>query len=263
MISHVRDLDRTQQVVQKDLVLNDAEIATLDELLAGRQKRIPIQYLTGQAHFMGLKLKIEAGVFIPRTDTESLVEIVVDKLKEACREEDEMLLVLELGVGSGAISIALLRRLPNLQIVAIDLSNKALQVTRDNAARHAVLDRLSLFREEKWWTLSSKFRALVSNPPYIPKAQKDSLEPEVGLHEPASALFGEDEDGLGFYRLIAEHAGGVLAPGALIAVEVGDGQALSVSEIFAAGGFENPQSHKDVNGLERVVTAYQRQGADF
>lgn len=249
MVEHVISMSRSQQFICKDLPLSETQLSKIDSMLNHRRKRVPIQYLTEEAYFMGLTFKIRRGVFIPRPDTEALVEIAMKNLSQLFSQKSK-LRVLEIGVGSGAICVSLLKKMPDLEIVGIDLSDAALALTRENAAHHQVLDRLKLIRSSKWWEVEERYDAIVSNPPYIPLSQSAGLQPEVGLHEPKEALFGGDDDGLSFYRELAERA---RVP--YIAVEVGDGQADAVCDLFKQKSFEDVASHKDLNGLPRVVTA--------
>ncbi|MBX9670002.1 MAG: peptide chain release factor N(5)-glutamine methyltransferase [Candidatus Obscuribacterales bacterium] len=251
MIEHILGLSRSAQLAALDALVDDVQLTRLMEMIDARRLRMPIQYILGEAYFMGLKLKVRSGVFIPRPDTETVVECVIEKMK-GVRSPSK---ALEIGVGSGAIAISLLKNLDELEVVAVDASPVALETTAENAATHGVSERLTLFREETWWTVSDKFQLLVSNPPYIPRHQTKDLQPEVGLYEPELALFGTGEDGLGFYRDIASNGCNVLdANGAFVVVEVGDHQAKDVAAIFANAGFLDVECLQDLTGMERVVS---------
>jgi len=252
MVEYVTGLRPSQQLFART-VLDEEQLSKLDSVLAARARRVPIQYILEEAYFYGLKMKVRPGVFIPRPDTEALVEVVLAKF--ASMFANENIKALEIGVGSGAICVSLLSKTERLNFLGVDVSTEALAVTRENAVAHNVDSRLVLQCEEKWFTLGRKFNALISNPPYIPRRDQKELQPEVGLHEPEAALFGFDEDGLGYYRQIAVHAKDVLCPPALIAVEVGDGQADAVRGLFLQANFKDVTEHSDLNGLARVVAA--------
>jgi release factor glutamine methyltransferase len=255
MIEHVSGMRPSQQMISLAGKLNEEQLDKLDTILSAREKRIPIQYILEETYFMGLKLKVRPGVFIPRPDTETLVEVSLKKLNQIYAGSSNKIALLEIGVGSGAIAVSLLKAMSNLDVVAVDVSEDALAVSRENAVSHKVDGRLILKQEPNWWTIDQRFQALVSNPPYIPLHQKETLQPEVGLHEPELALFGTDEDGLGFYRQICQTADNVLDRNGFIAVEVGDEQAEAVRLLFIEAGFGEVETHNDLIGIARVVTA--------
>lgn len=255
MVEHVSTMNRAQQLVCSDLPLTDKQIEQLEVHLGQRQKRMPIQYCLETTEFCGLKFKIRSGVFIPRCDTESLVEHSLSLLKNL--DEKEAIKVLEVGVGSGCISISLLKKNPKILATATDISEEALSLTLENAELHQVFPRLSLKNEGLWWLLDEKFDLIVSNPPYIPLDQKSDLEPEVVEFEPHEALFGRDPDGLRFYRKLSTTAMDLFgSTGGYIALEVGDGQAQKVKEIFEEAGWKKLQIEKDINGNFRVVSGF-------
>lgn len=254
MIEYVSQLRPSQQLLAMQEPLSEQQLVQLDTIIGERAKRVPIQYILEEAYFMGLKLKVQAGVFIPRPDTETLVEVSEKNFKKLFAEKPFSLL--EIGVGSGAISVSLLNLFCNLDVVAVDVSEKALAISAENARTHGVDSRLTLKQESQWWTLGQRFNALVSNPPYIPRHQETSLQVEVAKYEPELALYGTDEDGLGYYRQIGELARSVLHPElGFLAVEVGDGQAHDVKTIFEQSGFSNIEVHDDLCQIPRVVSA--------
>ncbi|MBX9693335.1 MAG: peptide chain release factor N(5)-glutamine methyltransferase, partial [Cyanobacteria bacterium] len=203
-IEHVTGMNPSRQLVCLDLPITEENMCLLERFLRERKRRVPIQYILGKAMFMGLELKVTPGVFIPRCDTETLVEVFVSKVMAS--NASKGLRILEIGPGSGAISIAILSRLANSQVVAADISRAAVAITKENALRHGVINRLEVVHTESWWELEGEFDAIVSNPPYIPSSKAAELQPEVALHEPSTALFGGDEDGLEFYRHLVDRA---------------------------------------------------------
>ncbi|MDZ4837606.1 MAG: peptide chain release factor N(5)-glutamine methyltransferase [Candidatus Melainabacteria bacterium] len=253
MIEHVAHLRPSQQLLSMRVKLSEEQLVRLDTILGARAERVPIQYILEEAYFMGLKLKIKPGVFIPRPDTETLVEVTVKNLKKLF--PDKQISLLEIGIGSGAIAISLLTMMRNLEVVAVDVSDQALAISAENAKTHGVDSRLKLIKESQWWTVGRGFHALVSNPPYIPRHQEPTLQLEVAKHEPELALYGTDEDGLGYYRQIGAQIGSVLdLERGFVAVEVGDGQAQDVQSIFQQSGFADIEMHNDLCQIPRVVS---------
>lgn len=254
IIEHVTGMNAVERELKWDDSLDSSACRELESILTRRATREPLQYCLGYGWFRGMRIAVQPGVFIPRTDTETLCELTTRRLAAIGMEGE--LRGLEVGVGSGCISVALLRENANLQMVAVDVSQEALDTARVNARTHEVSSRLTLskcdFRE---FTLSG-FHAIVSNPPYIPQAVFDGLEPEVRVFEPSTALIGWGEDGLDFYRHFAKFAlPKLFAPFGFAAVEVGDGQAEQVMKIMRSAGMNKVECIEDVNGLPRVVVA--------
>jgi release factor glutamine methyltransferase len=260
VIEHVTAFNAAAQILHANEHLSRDQNEQVDEILQKRGRRMPLQYCLGYQWFMGTKFLVQPGVFIPRTDTETLVVVAKDLLTRVSRLHQPgapALTVGEIGIGSGAISISLLKQMPSLQIVACDVSAQALSVAAANAGRHGVGERLQLLAGDWTVVMPRSLNAIISNPPYIPPCQKQQLQPEVRDYEPEAALFGPGDDGLGFYRAIASCGKSFLADGrGLVAVEVGDGQSEAVRAMFAADAWTDCQVHFDVNGLARVVSAW-------
>lgn len=252
IIEHITGLRRAQRLLEPETPVTEQQKLLLAEILSRRAEGEAVQYCLGEAWFMNHRFVVRQGVFIPRADTEALVESVLRRLKHVRNP-----VVAEVGTGSGAIAVSLLAERTDAKVFAAEASPTAFQVTLENASSCGVANRLILTRAD-WldWLPSVKppLDAFVSNPPYIPRRQQTELAREV-LGEPHLALFGLDEDGLGFYRQFAEHIRTRLKPDGFIAVETGDGQADAVAEIFANNHWENPLTERDLNGNKRVVTA--------
>lgn len=216
-----------------------------------RERREPLQYCLGEAYFRSNKFVVRPGVLIPRPETEHLVEVTLAILD---REKPSRLL--EIGSGSGAIAVSLLRECPSLSVLAVDISEAACAVTRQNALLHEVADRLSVACLDWRQLLSSgnKFNGIVSNPPYIAPAHRPSLLPEVAWWEPPEALFAA-EDGLFFYREFAAQAAHLLVPDGFLACELGHGQYQAVACMWQEHGWSLTHVIKDLSGIERVVVA--------
>lgn len=220
--------------------------------IQARAARIPLQHLTGCQCFMGLEFKVNENVLIPRQDTETLVEQV---LKE-CTDPDSS--ILDVCTGSGCIAVSLAKLGGYRSVTAVDISEEALKVAEEN--RNRILgenrERLRLIKSDMLEGLKrdERFDVIVSNPPYIPSKVIEELEPEVRDHEPRLALDGE-EDGLKFYRILANSCMSHLKSGGVVCMEIGFDQGRDVSELFLKAGFEGLQVIKDMAGLDRVVRA--------
>lgn len=253
IVEHVSGMNRSQQLVCADIPVTDRQTAKMERYILQRQARMPIQYCLEVADFAGFKFKVKQGVFIPRTDTETLLE---EALRLCGKLGDRPVIkVLEVGVGSGALSVSLLKKMPRTRLTGTDISEDALSVTLENARQHKVLKRINLKHEGLWWLLDERFDLVICNPPYIPLSEKESLEPEVVEYEPHEALFGRDPDGLRFYRKLSTTIPKMIdLAGGYMAVEVGDKQADKVQEVFKEAGWGSLNCQRDVNGISRVVS---------
>lgn len=231
--------------------LGEAEQAGFAALVERRAAREPIQYILGTEEFMGLPFRVSPAVLIPRLDTAVLVEQAAARL--AGRGPVR---VADIGTGSGAIAIAVAHLLPAAAVVAVDLSAEALAVAAANARANGVADRVQFRQgdlvEPLGEGLNGGFDAILSNPPYIGEGEMAELMPEVREWEPRLALT-PGPDGLLFYRRLAREAPRCLAPGGLLGVEVGIGQAGAVARLFAEAGLEGITVHKDTAGIDRAV----------
>lgn len=238
-------LDRVGLYVNYEKPLSDSELKSCREMVARRAQREPLQYILGTQEFCGLDFEVNPAVLIPRHDTEVLVA-------EALKKCGSALKILDVGVGSGCIAVALARALPAAAVWGVDSSPAALEVARRNAQRHGAAIRLlpgSLFEPVP----DERFDLIVSNPPYIPTADIAGLQPEVRDYEPHAALDG-GPDGLDCYHSLVPQSPGHLAPGGWLMVEVGTGQAAQVKEIFSQTGcFTELFIASDPSGIGRVV----------
>jgi len=237
-------LDRVGLYLNFDKPLTEAELTAYRSLVARRANREPLQYILGSQEFCGLEFAVTPAVLIPRHDSEVLVEEALRRAGATCR-------ILDIGLGSGCIAVALAARLPGAEVCGVDNSPEALAVARDNAERNGV--RLTIFAGSLFEPVpGERFDIIVSNPPYIPTGDLAGLEPEVREFEPHAALDG-GVDGLDFYRLIVRETVGHLQPGGWLLVEVGVDQAEAVKELFAVGNYADIFTARDAGGVERVV----------
>ncbi len=253
LLSHILGKDRMYLYVNFDQPLEADELAAFREAVKQRAKRVPVAYITGRKEFFGLPFSVTPAVLIPRPDTEVLVEASLRRLQGR-----EAPLILDVGTGSGAIVISLLRKLPAARAVAVDISPDALSVAAGNAASLGVADRLEFVRGDLLAPVAGQvFDAIVSNPPYIAAKELAGLAPELGF-EPRTALAG-GADGLDFYRRLAAGSAAHLRPEGFLAVEVGAGQAGAVAALAtAATGLAAVETVKDYAGVERVIVMERR-----
>jgi release factor glutamine methyltransferase len=219
-------------------------------LLERRRKGEPIQYIAGETEFYGLPFRVTPDVLIPRPETEHLIEKVLELATSFQQPR-----IVDIGTGSGAIAVALAHHLPQAQITATDISEPALAVARENAERNGVAGRLRFLQGDLLVPVADRqFDIVVSNPPYVSSADRESLSLEVRDHEPAQALFAGDE-GLTIYRRLIPAAFAALAPGGFIALEIGYGQASAVQALLGDSGFTDTKLTPDLQGIPRVATA--------
>lgn len=244
-------LKRLDLYLQFDRPLTSAELAEFKARLRRRAKREPLQYIEGEAAFRDLLLRVDRRVLIPRPETELLVDEVL-----AWARGREGLRALDVGTGSGAIALSLATEGSFAQVVATDVSADALEVAsanRDAAAPDAAVE----FREGSVYepVRGERFDVVVSNPPYIGEAERETLDVGVRDWEPARALFS-GEAGLEVIRELVAGAPEALRPGGLLALEIGWQQADAVASLVrAAGGFSEPVVRRDLAGRDRIVTA--------
>jgi release factor glutamine methyltransferase len=228
--------------------LSPEQAAALDDYLSRRERREPVAHILGRKGFWSLMLKVGPEVLTPRPDTEMVVTAALEALPP-----DAPAQILDLGVGSGAILLAVLHDRPAAKGLGVDLSEEALAVARDNAASLGLAGRTALLRGD--WTTGlsdATFDLVLANPPYIPSADIDTLEPEVRQYEPRSALDG-GPDGLDAYRILAPEILRVLKPGAAFVVEIGHDQGPAVQDLFAAAAADELRVGQDLSGRDRIV----------
>ena len=253
LVGHALHLDRARLIAQSDRILEAREINVINALAARRLKREPVSRILGQKEFWSIALAITPDVLVPRPETETVVEGALDFVVRGGLRM-EKLRVLDIGTGSGALLLALLRELPNATGIGTDISTGALKVARENAARCGVEGRCTFVVCDIASVVEGPFDLLVSNPPYIARDEITSLAPEVKNYDPTVALDGGD-DGLAAYRAIAADAKRLLAPGARMFVELGAGQEAAVRDLFTNVGLIAGIVRTDLAGIPRVLGA--------
>ena len=250
LLLHASGRTRTNLLAHGEDQFIAAHATHYQSLLERRAHGEPIQYITGETEFYGLPFRVTPDVLIPRPETEHLVETVI-----ALARSFNAPRIVDVGAGAGAIAVALSHHLPNAQIATTDLSAAALAVARENAQRNRVDDRIRFLHGDLLAPVDGEqFDGVVSNPPYVPSLDRESLSVEVREYEPSLALFA-GEDGLEIYRRLIPEAFASLARGGFIALEIGYGQADEVGNLLGSAGFtRRSRCTPDLQGILRVVT---------
>lgn len=250
LVGHALGLKRMQLYLQFERTLSEAELGSIRPLVRRRGQREPLQYIVGTAEFHGLKLKVDRRSLIPRPETELLVEMAVNRHPTPPER------VLDLGTGSGAIALALARAWPAAKVVAVDISAQALALARENAEATGTGANVT-FVESDWFgglPASGRFDLIVANPPYLSVREAAESSPEVREFEPPGAL-ASGADGLGALRTILGDAPRFLAPGGMLALEMGCSQREEIARLAAENGLAGIESAKDLAGRDRFLFA--------
>jgi len=257
LLSDVLGLTRLELFCQYDRPVLGVEVDRYRELVRRRAGGEPLQRILGETEFYSRPFKMEQGVFIPRPETERLVEAAV-RLLEPLRRSDRTPVAVEIGCGSGAIAVCLALEMPRLQVYASDVNPRAVALTLRNARLLGAGSRVHAEEGSRFDPLPQHLRGqvdlLVSNPPYIRSEELAGLPVEVRDHDPIAALDG-GADGLRFYQALAAGMGDWLRPGGYVAVEIGADQGAAVSGIMVASGGHEVSLSQDYAGRDRVVTA--------
>lgn len=233
--------------------LTDAEQAAFNHALARRKNHEPVQYITGRTEFYGLEFIVSPAVLIPRPETEILVENAVEFLRDTRRAR-----FCEVGVGSGCISVSMLTQLPRASAIAVDLSPEALEVARQNAEKHNVIDRLDLRLSDVFDSVAEDgFDAVVSNPPYVSIVEIATLDREVRNFEPEMALT-DNSDGLEVIRKILAHSSHKLRPGGVLFMEVGYEQSTRILPLLSPEKWADVRFFSDLQSIPRILRAFRR-----
>lgn len=240
-------IDRAEFYMNPNGEVKEELLEELESVLKQREQRVPLQYLMGECEFMGYDFYVDEQVLIPRQDTECLVELAV----ESIRKELTKVRVLDLCTGSGCIGISVAKLCPDTEVTLADISDGALSVAKKNAQNLGV--DVTLIKGNLFENIEGRFDYILSNPPYIPSEVIEGLMPEVKEHEPRLALDGE-ADGLSFYRRIINAAPDYLNSDGRIYFEIGAEQGEDLTRLMNERGFCEVKVHKDLAGLDRIVT---------
>ena len=250
LLAEILKCKRLELYLAFDKPLAENEVQVYREAIRKRGLRIPLQYIVGNIEFYGLKLIVNENVLIPRPETELLVEKIIND-----SDKSTNLKILDIGVGSGNISLSISKNLPNSKVVAIDISKTALDVANQNAEINSLQDRIEFrlfdIMNDNLNSLG-KFDLIVSNPPYVSENDYESLEPELKNHEPKIALT-DNSNGISFYKHIVEASDQLLKKPGKIYFELGIDQSAQVQEYFKQNNFTNIKITKDYSGIERII----------
>ena len=246
LLAQALDVPRSYLVSHPDDTLDDAAQARFDQAVDKREQHVPIAYLVGEREFWSLTLMVSEATLVPRPETELIVELALAELKH-----DEQRRVVDFGAGSGAIGLAIARERPHCDVVLTDISRAALDVARENARQHDIHN--VRFFEGSWAdpVLGERFDLIVSNPPYVQENDPALLELR---HEPRQAL-AAGRDGLEALKIIVRDAPSIAAPDAKLIIEHGAEQREDVRQLLEKQGYRTVQTHDDLAGLARVITA--------
>jgi len=275
ILEEKQQLKRIDLALNPDLTFSNAEIQLWNSILEQLQKEIPIQYLLGKTSFYGLDFEVNENVLIPRPETEELVEWIIQSQKVEVRsgklemgsgklgEEQSAKLereqqirkinILDIGTGSGCIAIALSKNLPNAEVFAVDVSEKALATAEKNAIINEV--NVTFLKKNILETddLEQQFDLIVSNPPYVRELEKKEIKKNVLDNEPHLALFVDDNDALVFYRKIAELAQKNLSPKGQLFFEINQYLGKEMMELLEKMNFQNIELRQDIYGNDRMI----------
>lgn len=252
LIGHALGLEHATLVSAADRKLTATEIAQIESLAKRRLAHEPVAHILGRKEFWGLELQITGEVLVPRPETETIVEAVLELLSS---KRNESLRIVDLGTGSGALLIALLHEFQNATGIATDISPAALDIARANVWKHGLNKRVDFVLCSYGTALPDGYDLVVSNPPYIRSSDIASLAPDVKDYDPRLALDG-GADGLDAYRAIAADARRLVVPGGLMVLEVGAGQAGEVRDLLVNAGMSaKGPPHPDMAGIPRAVVA--------
>ena len=247
LLRAVTGWDRAFVLAHEEELLDAKVEHSFRAAVARRALGEPVQYIVGKQEFWGLSLKVTPAVLIPRPETEHLIEAVLARVSR-----DAGLQIADVGTGSGAIAIALATELSRARVLATDISEDALQIARENAARHGVAERIDFVRCDLLPDASSKFDVIASNPPYIADGERDSLAREVKDFEPRQALFS-GATGYEIYQRLLPMAALFLKPDGWLVLEIGAGQAAGLREMLRE--WRDVETIRDLANIERVVCA--------
>ena len=256
LLSHLLKKQRIYLYVHFDEPLQAEELAAYREMIKKRVAHVPVAYILGEKEFMGLTFQVTADTLVPRPDTEILVQAAVDALKGMPPEAHRFA---DIGTGSGAICLSVLHFTENTEADTVDISPGARAVAEQNAAVLGLTERITFHTGDLLEPIKDKtYTAILSNPPYIPQADIETLAPEVRCKEPMTALCG-GADGLDFYRRLCAEAPAMLETGGFMAFEVGIRQAGPVAALAKENPLiERTEIIKDYAGIDRVVVAWRK-----
>ncbi|MBN1151684.1 MAG: peptide chain release factor N(5)-glutamine methyltransferase [Dehalococcoidia bacterium] len=261
ILQHVTRQSATALYADLQRPITIAETEAINATVSRRLQHEPLQYILNCAYFYGREYHVDSRVLIPRPETELLIDLLLKVLP--AKEENSPLWVADVGTGSGAIAVALASEIPQARVLAIDISEGALQVARNNATRSGVSSSVYLVRSDLLNGIRPELDAIVANLPYIASADIASLSPEIAQCEPRAALDG-GADGLDLIRRLSAQATVMLRQGAWLLLEVGAGQAAAVSDMLSdTQCWDSVTTTSDLGGIPRVISAHKAVSASL
>jgi release factor glutamine methyltransferase len=250
---------RIDLALNPEMEMDAVQLLRWESVLSDLKKEKPIQYILGETEFYGLPFLVNENTLIPRPETEELVEWIISNnegLRQAQSDKSAKLKILDIGTGSGCISISLAKNLPDAQVTAIDVSEKALATAYKNAEINKVEVKFILENILETEVLDEKYDIIVSNPPYVRNLEKEEIKPNVLEYEPHLALFVEDNDALLFYRKIAELAKKNLSENGKLYFEINQYLGKETVRLLEGMDFKNVILKKDVYGNDRMISCW-------
>lgn len=256
LLMHVLGRDRAWLYAHRETALDAKSLARYFDLIARRIQGVPTQYLTGRQEFWGLEFEVAPGVLIPRPETEHVIEVALDRLRQRPSGLGRELRIADIGTGSGCLAVALAHELRDARLFATDLSARALAMAQRNAARHGHAARIHFVRSSLLDAVLRPrfFDLIVSNPPYVGRSEAASLPCEVREQEPPEALFA-GEDGSELYEPLCDQAGSALVAGGILVLELSEGSLLHVRSLLGSASWAEVRVTNDLAGAPRVVAA--------
>ena len=248
LIGRALSMTRLEVYMQFERPMLETELESIRSLIGRRSSREPVAYIEGSKEFWSKSFVVRPGILIPRPDTETLVEAALELIPM-----DEQVFVADIGAGSGCVGLAIASERPNVKLFSTDISPVAIKVVAENAVALELRDRVAPLTGDLMSPIpeSRTVDIVVSNPPYIPSKEIETLAPEILDFEPRGALDG-GEDGLDIYRRLIPEASNRATKAVL--VEIGAGQADDVARLFVESGLTSVKRHKDLSGIERVIS---------
>jgi len=247
------NLSRIEVALQPDLEISETTITFLQKAIAELKKNIPIQYITGETEFYGLKFNVNESVLIPRPETEELVDWILENSKPKTQNSKPK--ILDIGTGSGCIAISLAKNLSNTDVFALDISSEALKIAKKNAQLNKVDIYFSEIDILNTPDLPEKYNVIVSNPPYVRELEKELMQQNVLAYEPHLALFVKDNNPLLFYDRIADLANKHLSKKGSLYFEINQYLGNETVALLKQKGFQNIELKKDIFGVDRMIKA--------
>ncbi len=246
IVEHITSLPYPNALLN-NVPFTEEQNREIDKIIGRLQHHEPIQYILGETEFFGMPFFVDENVLIPRPETEELIELIIDE------NPHHELSILDIGTGSGCIAIALAKQMNNANVAAWDISAGALNIAQQNAIRNEVMVTFAHVDVLSEYPTDNKFDIIVSNPPYILDREKKTMDSNVLKYEPHTALFVPDENGLLFYKRIADIALGLLKPSGKLYFEINQAKGKETTAMLESKRFENIKLLQDISGNDRIV----------